>query len=197
MSDTLNTAPSAKNDVYRQPEMPADLQLVQEVESAFAGTEQNEQSGPHTHVTLIEAGIESLRRAATEENIPKSTAVDRARDALSKVLFPNKSRPVTLIDRLVEHESRIGGQKLKSAEGIISQRFWYHEGYWHYEETDVLGPMVARYQVVDGYLKKVDGATIIDFYKDEHVNEEANVLTMIRHYYAQIQQELYPGNKSL
>lgn len=196
MSHIINSAPSARNDVYRQPELPVDPQLVQEVESAFVGFEQNEQQGPHAHVTLIEANIESFRRSATEENIPKSTAVDRAREALSKVLFPSKSRPVTLIDRLVEHESRIGGQKLKSAEGIVSQRFWYHEGYWHYEETDVLGPMVARYQVIDGYLKKIDGATVIDFYKDDQVNEEANVLDMIHQYYDQIQQELYPTDKA-
>lgn len=196
MSDILHPASPLGNDVYRQPELPADQRLIEDVDSAFVGFESVEQNGPHEFIRHIEADIENLRHNATEANLPKQTALERAREALARVVS-SKGGPSTLLERLVEQESHIGGRLLKRPEAITAQRFWYYGGYWHYEETDAIGPAVVRYQVVDGYIRKLNGATELAFYKDEHIDERANILEMIQNYHATIRDEIYSNGEAL
>jgi len=133
--------------------------MIQEIESSFDVRdvqEMNERLSSYEVVKEIERKIEFYRANATEENLPKQTALERASSALANIL--NNNAPRTLHDKLVEAESRIGGSKVGSQPGIISQRFWYHQGDWYYESDDANGSVVARYQFVDGQAHKlIDG----------------------------------------
>jgi len=143
-------------------EVQASPELIQEVESALDTPEIRELLSAFDEVKMIENRIDSYRSMATEANLPKKTRVERARDAVTN-LFSTNAIPRTLHDKLVEAESTIGGSPrvLPSAPGVVNQRFWYQQGDWFYEVHDSVGPMVARYQFIDGSIAKlVDGKLV-------------------------------------
>lgn len=70
-------------------EQPVDPQTIQEVESAFDprdSQEMNEQVSSYEAVKGIEQKLEYYRAHATEANLPKLSAVDRARSAVAALL---------------------------------------------------------------------------------------------------------------
>jgi hypothetical protein len=166
-----------------------DSSTIQEIESSFDARdvqEMNEQRSPYEVVKDIEQKLESYRANATEANLPKLSAVDRARSAVTN-LFVSSSAPRTVHDKLVEAESIIGGSQLGTHPEIISQRFWYHQGDWFYESHDATGPMVARYQFIDGQAHKlVDGKPY--YFADGEIQ---NLYRTIELYHDQVFLQLY------
>lgn len=70
-------------------ERPIDTQMIQEIESSFAVDdiqEMNEQLSSYEAVKDIEQKIEKYRANATEANLPKLSAVERARSAVMALL---------------------------------------------------------------------------------------------------------------
>jgi len=102
-------------------------------------------------------------------------------------LFAANTTPASLQAKLVEAESVIGGDLFPKPAGVIKQRFWYHEGDWFYETVDATGPMVARYQFVNGAAHKLVDGKPVAFAE----GEIENLQKIIQLYHDRVYKELY------
>lgn len=176
-------------------ERESDSQIIQEIESSFAV--QTVQSMEHLIssyevVKDIEQKLQHYRTNATEAALPKQSAVVRARFAVMTVFVTN-SAPRSLHDRLIEAESYIGVEHLKDEPGIVRRRFWYQEGEngregdWFYEVHDTVGPMVSRYQFINGETHKLVGGQQV-YFADGEID---SLHDMIQNYHDQVSVRLY------
>jgi hypothetical protein len=108
-------------------------------------------------------------------------------------LFTSGSAKQSLHDRLVEAESIIGGGLFKKPDGVLEQRFWYHEGDWFYESHDVNGPVVARYQFINGQVIKLVEGRLVHFAE----GEVTNLHKMIELYHDKVYEQLYAPKNDL
>lgn len=108
-------------------------------------------------------------------------------------LFTSNATRQSLHDKLVEAESVIGGTLFKKAVGISQQRFWYHQGDWFYETHDAVGPMVARYQFVNGQAHKLVEGKLVHFAD----GELDNLHRMIQLYHDCVYTQLYAPRNNL
>jgi len=167
--------------------------IVAGVESAFVDVSLDPQSAEYvfiqTQIKGIQAKLDLLRASASEENLPKRTALEQALESLKNVLASRSQR--SLRDRLIEAESEASRKLFVGEPGVVSQRFWYDQNDWLYEITDASGTMVALYKFEDdGSYKLVDGRSIAFA-----PGEEAALVETINRYYALVQIELY-SNKA-
>lgn len=102
-------------------------------------------------------------------------------------LFTSNTTQPTLHDKLVEAESIIGGKLFAKPAGVLEQRFWYHQGDWFYETRDAVGPMVARYQLVNGQAHKLVEGKLVHFAD----GELDNLHQMIQLYRDRVYTQLY------
>ena len=135
----------------------------------------------------MEKDISRRRSEAGEDSLPKQSMADRALEGVMNV-FSKIKAPMSLDDKLVEAESKIGGELLPTNPDVIRQRFWFHGGDWFYEVHDSKGPMVARYQFDDDFSYKLVDGKEVEFAE----GEEARLIELVGLYYEQIKLQLYP-----
>ena len=164
-------------------------EMIQEIESSFRPVEVNEmeaQPSVYEVVKQRENSIDLSRSEATEANLPKLSPIERARAAVTSVFVTNNA-PRTLKDKLVEAERASFSETLKSTPGIISQRFFYHDGDWFYETQDSIGSMVARYQFAGGQAHKLVEGRPTAFAE----GEVQNLYKMTELYYEHVMATMY------
>jgi len=171
-------------------EVPMDSFTELETDTFFVNQEIIESERRYEEIKQLEQEIEALRANATEAHLPRLSRIHRARQAVTS-FFVTNTVPRSLKDNLIEVESVIGGNILEKQQGIISQRFWFHDGDWFYEVHDAIGPMVARYRFEDDELIKIDGARNIPLVKTAEIDEAANIEHMVQLYHREITVQLY------
>lgn len=118
----------------------------------------------HQQIKGIEAEIEQMRQAA-DASVLQAEGVRGILAGLSLGRLSDEE----LLKKFIEAESRIGGRVAPTPEGVISQRFWYHDnGDWFYEAVDRLGVMYARYHTGNGKLEKLVGGRTVALAEGEH-----------------------------
>ena len=77
---------SGQYQIPQSQEVSAEAFVREEVDSAFVGVESGEQLGEYAYEKMIEAEIESLHAAATEDNLPKTSVLDQLRETVRAAL---------------------------------------------------------------------------------------------------------------
>jgi hypothetical protein len=160
-------------------------ELIQDVESIFDTPEIRELLSAFDEIKAIEQSIETLRSSATELNLPNRTRIELIRETVAR-LFVTNNAPKTLEAKLIEVEATRSKAILPNAPHILSQRLWYHQGDWFYELHDVIGPMVARYQFIDGSAAKLIDGKLVPF-----ADGEADSLYKVVPLYHDVISEMY------
>lgn len=155
------------------------------VEAPFDTSEIPELLSAFDEIKAIERSIESYRASATEANLPKRTRIELVRETVAS-FFVTNAAPKTLEAKLIEAEAFRSVSILPSAPHILSQRLWYQQGDWFYELHDSVGPMVARYQFINGSAAKLVDGKLVPFAAGETENLYKVVLL-----YHEIISELY------
>lgn len=128
----------------------------------------------------IERNIETMRESASADILPNPGF---AGSILNQIMEP---RP--LAERLLDAESKIGGNLIPKAQNVLRQRFFFYNGYWYLEIIDSEGAMVASYQLIDGLAFKFVAGKQIDF---EPNGELENLLSLIPIYEKAVKEQLY------
>lgn len=158
----------------------------------FGVSQNNGQSRLATEIFLyeeikdLELEIEEMRALATESSVLRYESKNTIKRWTRHLALIAK-QPAPLEHRLVEIESKIGGDMLQKPAGIISQRFWFHGGDWFYEMTDEKGPLTVRFHVTNDRIYKLVGGKATAFSE----SEARNLLNTIPLYFKAICRELY------
>lgn len=163
------------------------LEIDQMVDSFALHPKSPEVQGQYETYKQIERNIEALRDMATEDMLPNPGF---AGSILNQLMTP---RP--LIERLIDAESKIGGNLLPQEQNAIRQRFFFYQGYWYLEFTDQQGSMVASYQLDQDTAYKFHNGKNIPF--DEDSGELDNLLKTIPLYEDAISRQLYKSDFGL
>lgn len=161
-------------------------ELSQEADHILSYPKSPEVRGNYKTYKQIEQEIEKLRETATEDMLPNP--------GFSESILNRLMTPRPFIERLIDAESKIGGDLLPQSKDTIRQRFFYYQGYWYLEITDQQGAMVASYQLTDDMVYKFYGGKPIAF--DDTSHELDNLLTTIPLYENAVK-ELYKSDFDL
>ena len=171
-----------KNDQYQIPRTP------ETNPSPLFSAELPQSPEWHQQVKGIEAEIEQMRRAADGSVLQ----ADGVRGILNGLTL-GRLTDEELMKKFIEAESLIGGRIAPAAEGIISQRFWYHDNSdWFYEAVDRLGVMYARYHTGNGKIEKLVGGRAVPLGE----TEQADFITLSRLLHRALKEELYERAKT-
>jgi hypothetical protein len=148
--------------------------LVQEI--------QETEPRPYSYHKQLEGRIEQMRAGATEAHLPPKPAMARI---LNRFIAKPKS---PLEDRLIEHESAIGGRLIPKHDLVATQRFWYYQGDWFLEQIEIdQTSYVSRYQISEIDAFKLYQGREVPFLD----GELKNLLTAVELYHSEIIQNLY------
>lgn len=164
------------------PELSNNEQIRRDVDAIFDGPER--QAPSFARYKQVERDIEAMRSSMTEADLPRSVKM--------RVLELFTSTPRSLEERLIEEESRIGGELFAQDPSVTAQRYWLHQGEWFHERyydsaAEADSRVVIRYQLTnDSAHKLVKGV--------EHSFDDGEIqrlLQAIDSYYTRVQRELY------
>jgi hypothetical protein len=142
-------------------------------------------AAPYAHVKSIEQHIEAQRSQADESVLIRNRISRIFQPVLKRIVAPVSSD--SLERRLVDCESEIGGALFPQLPGTLSQRFWYHNNDWFYEQADQRGSTTALYHVEPHAIEKLVNGRVAPF--DE--TEKQHLLASIPRYQERISEELY------